>query len=467
MKQKLSASRVIYTSFMLFSIFFGAGNMIFPPQLGQQAGVQSPIALLGFIITDAGLAVLGIIAVVIAGNRMDSLVGKAGKKIGFFLTIAIYLLIGPLFALPRTGSVSFETGILPFLQEGSHTLPMFLYTAIFFGLTYFFSLKPSKIIDIAGKFMTPLLLLSIMVIFIAAIFNPLGEIVDTSTVYKNGPFIEGLLQGYLALDGFAALIFAIVIINALKDQGVTERREVMRYTILVGVIAVLLLCVAYGTLCYVGAQTSGMSLFANGEKLLNYAVYQLFGWWGNFVLGIAMVLACLTTSIGLTTSFGDYFAQTFPKWSYKAIITVVVLFSWLVSNVGLTTLINTVLPVLVVLYPLVTVLVILSYFDRFWRGRTEVYAFSMAFALCFSIFDGFKEAHISLWGVTEFMMQLPLASLGIGWLIPAVVGFLIGLSPIGRKVGLWVRSRSQAKPKAVKNKPIHIFENGRKCNADF
>lgn len=424
--------------------------MIFPPQLGQQAGVQSPIALLGFIITDAGLAVLGIIAVVIAGNRMDSLVGKAGKKIGFFLTIAIYLLIGPLFALPRTGSVSFETGILPFLQEGSHTLPMFLYTAIFFGLTYFFSLKPSKIIDIVGKFMTPLLLLSIMVIFIAAIFNPLGEIVDTSTVYKNGPFIEGLLQGYLALDGFAALIFAIVIINALKDQGVTESREVMRYTILVGVIAVLLLCVAYGTLCYVGAQTSSMSLFANGGKLLNYAVYQLFGWWGNFVLGIAMVLACLTTSIGLTTSFGDYFAQTFPKWSYKAIITVVVLFSWIVSNVGLTTLINTVLPVLVVLYPLVTVLVILSYFDRFWRGRTEVYAFSMAFALCFSIFDGFKEAHISLWGVTEFMMQLPLASLGIGWLIPAVVGFLIGLSPIGRKVGLWVRSRSQAKPKAVK-----------------
>lgn len=450
MKQKLSASRVIYTSFMLFSIFFGAGNMIFPPQLGQQAGVQSPIALLGFIITDAGLAVLGIIAVVIAGNRMDSLVGKAGKKIGFFLTIAIYLLIGPLFALPRTGSVSFETGILPFLQEGSHTLPMFLYTAIFFGLTYFFSLKPSKIIDIVGKFMAPLLLLSIMVIFIAAIFNPLGEIVDTSTVYKNGPFIEGLLQGYLALDGFAALIFAIVIINALKDQGVTERREVMRYTILVGVIAVLLLCVAYGTLCYVGAQTSSMSLFANGGKLLNYAVYQLFGWWGNFVLGIAMVLACLTTSIGLTTSFGDYFAQTFPKWSYKAIITVVVLFSWLVSNVGLTTLINIVLPVLVVLYPLVTVLVILSYFDRFWRGRTEVYAFSMAFALCFSIFDGFKEAHISLWGVTEFMMQLPLASLGIGWLIPAVVGFLIGLSPIGRKVGLWVRSRPQAKPKAVK-----------------
>lgn len=450
MKQKLSASRVIYTSFMLFSIFFGAGNMIFPPQLGQQAGVQSPIALLGFIITDAGLAVLGIIAVVIAGNRMDSLVGKAGKKIGFFLTIAIYLLIGPLFALPRTGSVSFETGILPFLQEGSHTLPMFLYTAIFFGLTYFFSLKPSKIIDIVGKFMTPLLLLSIMVIFIAAIFNPLGEIVDTSTVYKNGPFIEGLLQGYLALDGFAALIFAIVIINALKDQGVTERREVMRYTILVGVIAVLLLCVAYGTLCYVGAQTSSMSLFANGGKLLNYAVYQLFGWWGNFVLGIAMVLACLTTSIGLTTSFGDYFAQTFPKWSYKAIITVVVLFSWIVSNVGLTTLINTVLPVLVVLYPLVTVLVILSYFDRFWRGRTEVYAFSMAFALCFSIFDGLKTAHISLWGVTEFMMQLPLALLGIGWLIPAVVGFLIGLSPIGRKVGLWVRSRSQAKPKAVK-----------------
>ena len=138
-----------------------------------------------------------------------------------------------------------------------------------------------------------------------------------------------------------------------------------------------------------------MTAFSNGGVILNYAVYALFGRWGNLILGVAVVLACLTTSIGLTTAFGDYFAKVLPNWSYRKIITVVILFTWLVSNVGLDTLIDTVLPVLVVLYPLVTVLVILSYFDRFWRGRTEVYAFSMAFALCFSIFDGCKEAGIS------------------------------------------------------------------------
>ena len=156
MNQKLSTKQLIYASFMLFSIFFGAGNMIFPPNLGQQAGTQAPLALLGFIITDAGLAVLGILAVVMAGNSMDDLIGRAGRKLGVFLTAAVYLLLGPLFALPRTGSVSFEIGVVPFLPEdSSRFVPMLIYTAIFFAVTYFFSLKPTKIIDIVGKVMSP------------------------------------------------------------------------------------------------------------------------------------------------------------------------------------------------------------------------------------------------------------------------------------------------------------------------
>jgi len=194
--------------------------MIFPPALGQQAGTQAPWALLGFIITDAGLAVLGILAVVMAGSSMDSLVGKAGRKVGILLTAIIYLLLGPFFALPRTGAVSFEIGVVPFLPEGSsHFVPMLLYTAIFFGITYFFSLKPAKVVDVVGKFMTPVLLLSIGVIFVAAVFNPLGAVQDTAIVYENGPFIEGLLQGYLALDGFAALVFAIIVIDGFPRQG--------------------------------------------------------------------------------------------------------------------------------------------------------------------------------------------------------------------------------------------------------
>ena len=194
--------------------------------------------------------------------------------------------------------------------------------------------------------MTPLLLLSIFIIFIAAWLNPLGPIEETSIVYQNGPFIEGLLQGYLALDGFAALIFAIIMINTFKDQGVTEHKQVVHYTVIVGVVAVVLLCLVYGALCFVGAQTSGMTAFSNGGVILNYAVYALFGRWGNLILGVAVVLACLTTSIGLTTAFGDYFAKVLPNLSYRKIITVVILCTWLVSNVGLDTLIDTVLPVL-------------------------------------------------------------------------------------------------------------------------
>ena len=442
MNQKLKTSQIIYVSFMLFSIFFGAGNMIFPPALGQQAGTQAPWALLGFIITDAGLAVLGILAVVMAGSSMDSLVGKAGRKVGILLTAIIYLLLGPFFALPRTGAVSFEIGVVPFLPEGSsHFVPMLLYTAIFFGITYFFSLKPAKVVDVVGKFMTPVLLLSIGVIFVAAVFNPLGAVQDTAIVYENGPFIEGLLQGYLALDGFAALVFAIIVIDVFRDKGVTDHKQVVQYTAKVGIVAVVLLCLVYGALCFVGSQTSGMEAFANGGVLLNYAVYSLFGKWGNVILGIAMILACMTTSIGLTTALGDYFTKLFPKTSHRLVVTVVTLFTWFVSNVGLDTLLDTVLPLLVVLYPLVIVLVLLSFFDRFWKGRTEVYAFSMLFSFFFSIFDGCKTAGISLGGLTEKVMQLPLASLGIGWVLPALVGFLIGISPIGRKIGEYVRNR--------------------------
>ena len=441
MKQKLGTMQMIYVSCMLFSIFFGAGNMIFPPNLGQQAGTQAAVALLGFIITDAGLAVLGILAVVITGNSMNDLIGKAGKKIGIFLTAAIYLLLGPLFALPRTGSVSFEIGVTPFLPEGTSTfLPMFLYTGIFFALTYFFSLKPTKIIDIVGKVMTPLLLLSILIIFVAAVINPLGEIQQTSVNYANEPFVEGLLQGYLALDGFAAPVFAIIIIDSFRQRGVSNRKEIIRNTAIVGVIAIVLLCLVYSALCFIGAQTSGMEPFANGGVLLNFAVYQLFGKWGNLILGSAVVLACMTTSIGLTTSFGEYFSKMFPRFSYKSTVTVVTLFTWLISNVGLQMLLDTVLPILVILYPLLIVLVILSFFDRFWKGKTEVYVCSMVFTLAFSIFDGFKTLGWSLGGLTEQVMKLPLASLGIGWIIPAAIGLVVGLSPLGKAIGKKLRN---------------------------
>lgn len=409
--------------------------MIFPPALGQQAGTQAPLALIGFMITDAGLAVLGILAVAIAGNSMDALVGKAGRKTGIILTAVIYFLLGPLFALPRTGSVSFEIGVVPFLeQDASRFVPMLIYTAVFFGLTYFFSLKPTKIIDIVGKIMSPLLLISIFVIFVAAMLHPLGEVTAPTVSYANGPFIEGLLQGYLALDGFAALVFAIIVIDTFREKGITERKDIVHNVAIVGIIAVILLCLVYSALCVVGAQTSGMAHFENGGVLLNYAVHKLFGKWGNIILGMAVILACLTTSIGLTSSVGNYFSKQYTRLSYKQIIAVICLFTWAVSNVGLAVLLKMVLPMLVVIYPMVTVLVILSFFDRFWKGRTEVYVFSMFFALAFSIFDGFKAAGISLGGLTEKMMKLPLASMGIGWLIPAFVGFLIGVSPLGKNV---------------------------------
>ncbi|MBR3785477.1 MAG: branched-chain amino acid transport system II carrier protein [Firmicutes bacterium] len=426
-KDTLSIGRIISVSLMLFAMFFGAGNMIFPPMLGHLGGENFLQATLGFVVTDAGLSVLGIAAIIFVGTKIDDLGKLIGPKFAIFLSMLIYLLIGPFFAMPRTGTVSYEMAIVPFLGDSASLLTSVIFTAVFFGLTYVLCLNPSKLVDIVGKILTPVLLLSIAVIFVVSIVNPVGTIGAAQGDYASIPFFKGMVEGYLALDGFASLAFAIVVINAIKNLDVEEPKDIAKYTLVSGIFAGIALGVVYLALSFVGAQTSGTMAFENGGQLLADVTYRLLGNGGRMVLGVAVLLACLTTSIGLATSFADYVHETFPKYSYKAVLTAVCLFSFAVSNVGLTLMITFTLPALVMVYPPVITLVLMAFMHKKIGSHPAPYGLAFLFAFIIGIFDGLKTAGISLGAFAGIMEMVPFFNLGLGWIVPAIVGALIGL----------------------------------------
>lgn len=433
--EKLKTKQIISVTLTLFAVFFGAGNMIFPPAMGQLAGKNYLSALAGFIVTDAGIALLGIIAVVLVGTEISDLGNLVGRKFAIFLSVGIYLLIGPLFALPRTGSVSFELAVAPYVSEDYAWLFSLVITAIFFSITYYLCSNPSKVIDVIGKYLTPVLLLCIVTIFISCLVKgnstegaiQYGSLSEPQGVYATIPFFQGMLEGYNALDGPAGLVFAIVIINAVRGYGVKEKKNIVKYTIICGVGAATILSIVYYMLTYVGAITS--TPFSNGGALLHAVTSDLLGNIGGVILGIAVFFACMTTSIGLTTSFADYFHELLPKVSYKKITAIVCLFSFIISNIGVTKLVTISMPILMMVYPVTVVLIVLSFFRRVIGHRRMVYVLGMSFAFLVAFVNGLEKANFSLGIVLNLFHKLPLYELGLGWIVPAVIGSFIGSFP--------------------------------------
>ena len=431
MKEKLSFTQLISLSLMLFALFFGAGNMIFPPAMGLSAGSHVWTALAGYIVTDVGLPLLAITAVVFANRSLTTMVGRAGKKFSAFFIVLIYLLIGPLFAIPRTGSVSFELAVMPFLGESSHvSLYSVIFTALFFGAVYVLSANPNKIVAIVGKILTPILLLSIFIIGISAIVNPIGPVGQPVGTYESIAFFNGIIEGYMAMDALAASIFARIVIENVEAMGIQSQRNIAKYTLLTGILATIGLAVVYGILAYVGATSGSLGLFSNGGQLLAAVAHHLFGTIGMLILGIAVLFACLTTAIGLTTACGDYFSDNYTKLEYNHVIIAVCLFSFLVSNIGLTQLLNITLPALLMVYPVLMALVLASFLNRWFKDRQPIYAGILIGAACVSIPNGLETLaanyNIQIVALSNLLQSIPFYELGLGWVIPAVIGGIIG-----------------------------------------
>ena len=413
-----NSNDVILVGFALFAMFFGAGNLIFPPFMGFMAGTHWAAALVGFLITGIGMPLLGIMASARAGGTVEKLADIVGSKFSRVLSIVILLAIGPLLAIPRTAATTFELGVRPNF-EGA---PAWASSIVFFTITLFFALNKSAVIDRIAKFLTPFLVFTLALIILKGIFNPMGPVQDTG--YTNA-FGNGFREGYQTMDALASLVFAEIIIVTLIFKGYKSVSDQVRMTSMAGGIAATGLGLVYGGLMYLGATSS--SLFpADVERtdLLIGIAQGVLGGAGSVALGVAVSMACLTTSIGLTATVGDYFSTLLGgKISYKTICIATVVFSAVFATVGVTTIVRVAVPLLVMVYPVAIILILLTMVGVTNKG---IYRGAVFGAMATSVFDALSAAGLSITSVTNVLQMIPLAKMGFTWIIPAVVGGIIG-----------------------------------------
>ncbi|MFT8322066.1 MAG: branched-chain amino acid transport system II carrier protein [Bacillus sp. (in: firmicutes)] len=437
MQQKLSFSSYLVIGTMLFGLFFGAGNLIFPAQLGQESGTHLWIALIGFLVTGIGLPFLGILAMGISGSsKLQDLASRVHPVYGVIFTMALYLTIGPFFALPRTGTVSYEIGISPFLDPSHQKMGLAIFTTLYFLAVLWFSLNPAKIIVWVGKVLTPIFLVFLSTLIVTAFIHPVGTLGEPQGVYAEQAFFKGFTEGYNTMDALASLVFGIIVVQAVKGYGVTKPAQIVAATSKAGLIGVLLMGVIYTSVAYIGATTTGtFGLLENGGQVFSHLSDHYFGSFGSIMLAIIVILACLKTGIGLTTACAEYFHQLFPRISYQIFVILFCIFSGIVANVGLTNMIKLAVPVLVMLYPLAITLMFLAFLSPLFNHRRVVYVITTLFTAVMSIIDGLSAAAVKLETkalsfidpVVSFLNQnLPLYSEGLGWVLPSLAGLLLG-----------------------------------------
>ena len=413
---KNSSKHSIVIGFALFAMFFGAGNLIFPPLLGKAAGSAFFASIVGFLITGVGLPLAGIIACAKINGTYDKMANRVGKKFAIITGIALILVIGPLFAIPRTAATTFELGIHPIFPSISQNIAVILY----FAIALAFVLKPSSIIDNIGKILTPLLLLILATIIFKGIIDPIGPIVNTS--YKGG-FTKALTEGYQTMDAMASVIFAGIIITSIKSKGYKNATDIMKMTIKSALVAVVGLAFVYGGLMYLGTQTT--TLFPADiarTKLVTQIVRLDLGSIGAVLLGLCVALACLTTAIGLLASGAEFFANISKnKISYKTAAVTMAVVSGLIATKNVDAIISLAGPVLQILYPIVIVLIVITLLGDIVKNNTVV-AITTYTALIISILDTINTIYPDS---IVFLKFIPLASVGFSWLIPTLMTFII------------------------------------------
>lgn len=439
-RQNLNFKQTILISSLLFGLFFGAGNLIFPIQMGSLAGSKTLVALLGFLITGVGLPLLGVAAIGVSkSDGLIELSGKVGKGYSVFFTCALYLTIGPFFAIPRCATVPFTVAIEP-LTGGDANLSALLaiFSAVFFLAVLAFSLFPGKILTFVGKILTPLFLIFLGVLVVAAFLHPMGRIsaVPAQGNYAVRAFTTGFLDGYNTMDALASLAFGIVVINVIRGEGVTKPGAIARNTVKAGAFSCLFMALIYLAVALIGAQSAAIfPSSANGGEVFVKVSRHYFGNAGNWILAVIVTFACLKTAVGLVTSAAETFEKLFPgALPYRAWAVLFSIVSFLVANLGLNSIINYSIPVLMFLYPLAITLILLGLYGAAFKNRRCVYVCTTAFTLIAAVFDFLAAlpatvlSALKLHPVLDFMKQyVPLFELGLGWLLPAAVGFVIGL----------------------------------------
>lgn len=424
----MSKKHVFIVGFMLFAMFFGAGNMIFPPGLGFNSGEYFWPAIIGFVITGVGLPLLGVIVGSISKDGYRESLKAIHPAFSVILLVAIYLTIGPFFAIPRTATTAYEMGVIPFLNEPG-TISLLIFSLAYFIIVFTLSLRPGSLVDTIGRFLTPALLISISVLIITAVLmytsnssNPLGEGFD-----PDAAFSTGFTEGYLTMDAIAAIAFSVIVLNSIRGLGVTSRKELLFGTIKSASIAAGLLGIIYISLGWLGNRVDLAGTAPDeqnlGTFLLTFIADDTYGALGAIILGIVVLLACITTGTGLIVSVSNYFNEIIPRIPYKVFVVLFTLISFGLANQGLDQVITTSVPVLSIIYPIAmtsVLLLILSYFIPSPRLSLQI---PVGLVLIVSVIG---VIHRNGWADLGFIESLPLFASQFEWLPLFIIGYLAG-----------------------------------------
>ena len=439
MKRSLNRKETVFVASMLFGMFFGAGNLIFPVSMGQLSGSNMWQAAAGFLITGVGLPLLGVAALGI--SREDGLMGlssRVGRRYGKFFTCILYLTIGPFFAIPRCATVAYTVSVERIIPDSMQTAVLAVFSLLFFAAVLFFSLRPGEILTWIGKVLNPLFLLFLGLLVIRALLSPMGSISGAAPegAYAAGAFYQGFLEGYNTMDALAGLAFGIIVVNVIRDLGVENPGDAAKNTVRSGILSSVLMAVIYVLVTVVGAQSRGVfPPSSNGGEALALIAGHYFGPAGAVILAAAVTLACLKTAVGLITSCGETFQKIFPKGpSYRIWAVLFSTLSFLIANLGLDAIVSWSKPVLLFLYPLAITLILLTLFGRLFGNDGRVYRWVTGFTAAAAAVDfinalpGQVLSALRLEKTAEAVRDfLPFAENGFGWICPALLGLVIGI----------------------------------------
>ncbi|GLR73666.1 branched-chain amino acid transport system carrier protein [Aliivibrio sifiae] len=411
---------------MTFALFLGAGNLIYPPLMAQQAGDHWLIAIGGFLLTAVGLPAITLVVLgrLSSADKLTSSLPKWMDRSFWFLVLTT---LGPAFVLPRAVTVAYEMGIKPFYSGNG----LMVFSALFCALTLWLALKPGKLVDYIGKVMTPALIGMLAVLVAAALLNPLGSPSQAIEIYEQAPAVNGLIQGYMTLDAIAAVAFGWVIIQTIRSKGIESKKAISYYTLRIAIIYAVLMSLCYLAMGYLGSTSSEIAPGATngGEILTSYAEGE-FGVLGQILLASITLMACLTTTIGLTNANSEYYKNTYGV-TFKVSATIIMVLTAIISNVGLETIIEVSLPAILILCPIAIALIIaMILMPEKSEKDTPMISTSHTTIVCIAALFGTIDALHILGKLPEAMTAfcdqwLPLFSSHMSWLIPVFITILV------------------------------------------
>ena len=430
MKKSLPFSRIFVIGLMLLSMFLGAGNIIFAPKLGQLAGTNTWVAMIGFLITGVGLVLLAIISLAISGGTVEKLAGLVGKKFGIIFSVLLFLTLGPIYVIPRTTSVVYEVSILPSISSFNmnSSIILFIFSVIFIALTVWLSMTPGKFVDRLGRIITPVFGGLLVILIVKSFITPMGSIGAPQEPYLDNIFLKGFVEGYYTMDVLAAFVFGGIFIKAIANEGITAKKDVSTTFIKAGIITVVGLALLQLSMAWIGATSvDAIGMGENGGEILAWSSKQLFGNIGLLMIGTVVFLTGITTNIACLSSVAEYFERQFPKFTYKQWIYILAFVSLVITNFGLATILELASPVLLLLYPIAIALIVLSFTHKAFNGYQAVYVGTITGVGFVAVLDALKEAGIAVNFIDQTFAFIPLFANGAGWITTGLIGAVIGL----------------------------------------